>query len=170
MLFNTHPGRYLRTSVYCIGTVKSSPAPTWDRATANRCGSTSLAFFPASFSPLRRYVEHLIKKEPLIVTLISLCFTNQTCSVFSLIINLQKKESWGWKVWSVYPANRIHGFELLNVLTKDPANSHNFKECQEHEGNHSSVVVHQLKYIDSSLCRKQKRPIEEKTETTKQLL
>lgn len=47
-------------------------------------------------------------------------------------------------------------------LTKDPADSYNLKESQEHEGNHSSVVVHQLKHINASLCRKEKNKRAEK--------
>lgn len=36
-------------------------------------------------------------------------------------------------------------------LTKNPANSYNFTESQEDNGQHSSVGVHQLKCVDASL-------------------
>lgn len=46
------------------------------------------------------------------------------------------------------------------VLTKDPANSYDFKKSQEHNREHSSIVVHQLKHVDTPLYseEKQKRP------------
>lgn len=43
---------------------------------------------------------------------------------------------------------------LETVFTKDPADSYNFTEGQEHKGLDCSVVVHQLKYVDASLSHK----------------
>ena len=35
--------------------------------------------------------------------------------------------------------------------TKDPADCQHFKEGQEHQGDHSSVVIHELEHIDATL-------------------
>lgn len=48
------------------------------------------------------------------------------------------------------------GFDLVyEALTKTPADSYNFHESQDHKRNHSRVVVHQLKHIDTSLAREE---------------
>lgn len=40
-----------------------------------------------------------------------------------------------------------------NVLTIDPADAYNLKECKKHDGHYSSVMVHQLENINSHLNR-----------------
>lgn len=40
-----------------------------------------------------------------------------------------------------------------NILTINPADGYNLKECKKHDGHYSSVMVHQLENIDSHLNR-----------------
>lgn len=38
-------------------------------------------------------------------------------------------------------------------LTVNPADGYHFKECKEHDGHYSSVMVHQLENVDAHLKR-----------------